>query len=480
MRKDIKLLLKDPRIIIAFVALLIAIIAIRPMPVKAEDGSFNLKTNIKKGIDLAGGIEALIELEEPTLENAQAVIQVLSQRISSFGLKEADFSILSIDGKYYVKLTLAEANESDLKDIIESEGVFEARIEREATDVFVLNGKKYEIKDLNESCVLVGNYTLCVNGSAVIIDDIPVIYKGKKEEVHYFDLIVFTGSDIVSIRKDVNSERIIRTEGGYQFSFGVIITQEAAEKFAKVTKDMKVVVQGTNQYLDKPLNLYLDGKLISNLSIVASLKGRAVTEPVITGYGKTLEEAKKEMFKLESILMSGRLPTKIKIVEINIISPTLGKDFLNRSIYAIIIAIIVISLVVYIRYREKIFVIPMILTSISEAILILGFAALVGWTIDLAAIAGIVAAIGTGIDDQIVVLDESKRKKVKESIKLKLKRAFFIIFTSAFTTIAAMLPLLFSSFANVKGFAFTTIVGVLIGVFITRPAFSKVVEFFKD
>ena len=122
----------------------------------------------------------------------------------------------------------------------------------------------------------------------------------------------------------------------------------------------------------------------------------------------------------------------------------------------------------------------MILTSLTEVLIILGFAAMVNWTIDLAAIAGIVAAIGTGIDDQIVVLDESKRKQEKiDSIRIRLKKAFFIIFSSAASTIAAMLPLLFSSFANIKGFAFTTIVGVLVGVFITRPAFAKVVEFYK-
>jgi len=74
------------------------------------------------------------------------------------------------------------------------------------------------------------------------------------------------------------------------------------------------------------------------------------------------------------------------------------------------------------------------------------------------------------------VIDEAKKKREKESLRLKLKRAFFIIFSSAATTIGAMTPLLMSSFANVKGFAFTTIVGVLIGVFITRPAFARTVK----
>lgn len=479
MHRDINRLIKDPRIIIVGIAILIAIIAIRPLPVQGNDGTYTLTTNIKKGIDLAGGIEALIELEEPTLKNAQIIVDVLSRRISSFGLKEADFSIMQIDNKYYVKLALAEANESDLKEIIESEGVFEALIERDAKDALLINNKPYPINTINRSCIEIDNRQICINES-LNIEGIEVRYYGETNDTHIFKIVAITGKDIVSLLRDVNHERIIPVPNGYQFQFGLMITQEAAERFAKITKDMNIKIESNGQYLDKKLELYLDKKIISNLSIAASLKGSIATTVQISGVQKTAEDAKKEMLKLEAILMSGKLPTKLKIVELNAISPTLGRNFLNRAIYAILLAIITVSLVVYLRYRERIFVIPMILTSLTEVILILGFAAMVNWTIDLAAIAGIVAAVGTGIDDQIVVLDESKRKKVKESIKLRLKRAFFIIFTSASTTIAAMLPLLFSSFANVKGFAFTTIVGVLIGVFITRPAFSKIVEFFKN
>ena len=121
----------------------------------------------------------------------------------------------------------------------------------------------------------------------------------------------------------------------------------------------------------------------------------------------------------------------------------------------------------------------MILTSVSEIIIILGFAALVKWTIDLPSIAGIVAAIGSGIDDQIIIADETEKQKEDMNITKKLKRAFFIIIASAATTIAAMIPLLTVAAGGVKGFAFTTIIGVLSGVLVTRPAFSKILEYLK-
>ena len=64
-------------------------------------------------------------------------------------------------------------------------------------------------------------------------------------------------------------------------------------------------------------------------------------------------------------------------------------------------------------------------------------------------------------------------------MKRRLKNAFFIIFVSAATTIAAMLPLLSVGAGSVRGFAFTTIVGMLIGVFLTRPVFAKVIEYLR-
>jgi preprotein translocase subunit SecD len=125
--------------------------------------------------------------------------------------------------------------------------------------------------------------------------------------------------------------------------------------------------------------------------------------------------------------------------------------------------------------------VPIILISISEIIIILGVASVIHWTIDLAAMAGIIAAIGTGVDHQIVITDESLMEKGGEkrkwkSIKKRVENAFFIIFTSAFTTIAAMAPLAYLSLGMLRGFAVTTIIGLLIGITITRPAYGNIAK----
>jgi len=96
------------------------------------------------------------------------------------------------------------------------------------------------------------------------------------------------------------------------------------------------------------------------------------------------------------------------------------------------------------------------------------------WNLDLPSIAGIMAVIGTGVDHQIVILDEAR--KTTSSIKERMKRAFFIIFGAFTTTLFAMLPLLFAGAGLLRGFALATVVGLLVSVFITRPAFADIIK----
>ena len=144
-----------------------------------------------------------------------------------------------------------------------------------------------------------------------------------------------------------------------------------------------------------------------------------------------------------------------------------------------IVAIFLVSSVVFVRYRNLKISLGVILTMFSEVIIILGFAAATQWNLSTLALAGIIAAIGFGVDDQILIIDETSKKSQKYSLKEGLKRAFFMIIGAGATTIFAMLPILwagFTAYREVGGFAVTVIVGVLIGVLISRPAFARLVE----
>jgi preprotein translocase subunit SecD len=191
------------------------------------------------------------------------------------------------------------------------------------------------------------------------------------------------------------------------------------------------------------------------------------------GTGQARDLAAYEQAKsIESILKGGALPIQISLGSKTTIPAPLGEEFLRLSIIGIFLALIAISILVSLRYRRRNILLPIVAISISELIILL--AILGSFTIDLAAMAGIIAAIGVGVDAQIVITDELL-KKSQGTPQDRLENAFSIITTNVTVAIFAMLPLLFSGMVEVIGFAISTIMGSLLGLLISRPAYAALV-----
>ena len=267
------------------------------------------------------------------------------------------------------------------------------------------------------------------------------------------------GTDIVTVKP--------YTVTGNTWQVPFTVTLQGATNFAKLA----------NGKAGTPVNMYLDGNLVSSPEIGADLaNGVPSTDVQVSGTEQSNAIAQQQAKSIEVVLESGALPVSVSIVGIDSVSAELGSQFKNGALIAGILALLVIAIIVFIRYRTPILVLPIMFTSIAELILILGVASVTHWNIDLAAIAGIIAAIGTGVDDQIIITDEVLKKGIETkrtitALKFKINNAFFIIFASAATLIAAMLPLAYVGFSRgatgiglLAGFAFTTVVGVLIGI----------------
>ncbi len=183
------------------------------------------------------------------------------------------------------------------------------------------------------------------------------------------------------------------------------------------------------------------------------------------------------MAKLQTVLITGSLPFKLEVVKLDSISPVLGDEFIKNIFLAAIGAAIGVAIVIFIKYRKLSFAAPMLFVAGSEIFITLGIASAINWNMDLSSIAGIIAAIGTGINDQIVIVDEaSKAESASFSLKERIKRAFFIVFGCFSTLFVAMIPLWWAGAGMIRGFAVTTIIGITLGVFITRPAFSDMIS----
>ena len=403
-------------------------------------------TNIRKGLDLQGGTRVILQ-PETELEQSEfdILLDNMKQRLNVYGLTDiavrgaSDLpKALGGTGKQFVIVEIAGATEEEVKELLAKQGKFEAKV---------------------------GNDT---------------VFRGG-QDIKY----VCRTADCAGIDPNQGCGKV---EGGWacSFRFSIALSPEAAQRQADATQNLGSETKDGEKYLDKPLDLYLDDNLVDSLNIAADLKGRAVTDIAISGSGigaaqqEAINNALVNMKKLQTILITGSLPVKLAIEKTDTLSPSLGEAFIKNALFVGALAILAVSAVIFIRYRKFIISIPVIFGMASEIILILGFAALVGWNIDLAAIAGIIIAVGTGVDHLIIIADESlKKESAAESylgIKEKIKRAFFIIFASYSTVFVAMLPLIFAGAGLLKGFAITTIAGISFGVFIARPAFAAVIQ----
>lgn len=375
---------------------------------------------LQEGLDLKGGSLVQLKLEKPVDDNTMNVITaVLDKRLNIYGVK--DVKVRSA-GNQLVIIEMAGVTPDEVERLIGTPGKFEAKIGNESAE--------------------------------------PAL----------------TGVDITN----VEMYEITDTQWSVPFS----ISTEGARHFAEMAKGRG----GEKVYM------FLDGKLIDNNppSLSPELaNGEPTTDVSVTGGADTPEEAEAQAKQIYTVLKTGSLPVKVQVVGASSVSAELGQQFLEGAIIAGLLATLAISIIIFIRYRKPILVIPIIITSVSEVLIVMGIASIIQWNIDLAAIAGLIAAVGTGVDDQIIITDEvttSKKtteKRRRTRTRLSVKNALFIIFASAGTLIAAMLPLAYVGFARgssgigtLAGFAFTTIIGVLVGVFITRPAYAKFIEIF--
>lgn len=195
-----------------------------------------------------------------------------------------------------------------------------------------------------------------------------------------------------------------------------------------------------------------------------------------TGMG---DGGREQAEQLQVHLRAGALPVKVSVIGSGQVPAMLGAQFKEQTLIAGLFALFTVAFVIFLRYRQKKILLPMVATSLSEVFMILGFASFIGWQLDLPSIAGIIAVIGTGIDHLVIITDEVLYEGRMPSMKVylsRISRAFAIIFAAAATTIIAMSPLLAMGFGALKGFAITIIAGVLIGVLIARPAYARVIR----
>ena len=536
----LKNLSRSVRVWVLIISILFSLLLICNITGVNKDKDWGVGNGLDYGLDFAGGTELWLKLEHNVSSDVMTIEKgILENRVNQYGLKDIS---LTVYGDQYIIIKIAKASPEEIKkieDILKQQARFEQRMDGEVAVVGsevsvdlstqgsgiyptgsggygwyvgiklnpegacrfgkVAQGKFYGndnpknrpvdlFIDRPENTTILMSakfYGLLGNTTSAGQDSQDIYYGDTAQKViekrAAIPIVVYGGDDNQTLAdyKDFLAK-------GYTNTIIAEDDSRISERLKNMIQDMGIETQ-RSPIGNGSIEVWI--KDVTGLKTTPRLnfdtKGECVYAAQMTG-GSNNQTAAEEEVKMNQVwLTSGNLPEKANVESKSTVPASLGAQFLRYSLLTGIIGVLSVSLVIFFRYRKFFIVAPVIITGFSEIIIILGVASIINWEIDLPAIAGIIAAVGTGVDNQIVITDETLASKGQArksaSVAERIRRAFFIIFTSAATIVAIMLPLMTFVAGMLKGFALTTILGVLIGVIITRPAYAKIIEeFLKD
>ena len=253
---------------------------------------------------------------------------------------------------------------------------------------------------------------------------------------------------------------------------------QISDRFGEPTISLKFNSQGatdfdriTGENVRKRLAIVLDGVVHSAPVIQERISGG---QAQITGTF-TMDEARD----LAIVLRAGSLPAPINILEERTVGPSLGSDSIRQGIMATLIGSLLVVLFMIIYYRLSGSVADLAL--IINIVLVLGILAAFKATLTLPGIAGLLLTVGVAVDANILIFERIREElRTGKTIRLALdtgyNRAFITIIDTHITGIVAAVFLIMFGTGPIKGFAVTTIIGLLASlftaVFVTRVIFD--------
>lgn len=267
-----------------------------------------------------------------------------------------------------------------------------------------------------------------------------------------------------------------------------------SEEGAKILQKAAIDSGATKNPQAHELSMYLDKDQIFSAPLAPELAAslnKVPSRSMIAEVG-TGDAGSQKAKVLYIDLKEGALPVNVRIIGSGQVTAALGDQFKKQIVIAGLLALLAVGGMIYWRYRVRRIVLPLVATSTSEVIMILAVLSALGQQLDLAAIAGLITVIGTGVDQLVIITDRLMRgatalpsSKVEGKYAVsggrlhekRIMEILGIIIGSAATTVAAMLPLPFMGFGALTGFAVTVIIGVVVGVGIARPAYASVADY---
>jgi preprotein translocase subunit SecD len=258
------------------------------------------------------------------------------------------------------------------------------------------------------------------------------------------------------LKGDKLVDALAGTDSAGRWVVSIRFNNQGGAEFAEITR----AIAGTG----RGLGIFLDNRLLSapQVNVQYAETGIAGGGAEISGNfnAQTANE-------LAIQLKGGSLPLPVEVVENRTVGPTLGRDSIQRSLYAGLVGLVLVLIFMALYYR-----LPGILADISLVVYaLLTWAAfnLLGVTLTLPGIAGFILSIGMAVDANVLIFERTREelrsgKTLYRSVESGFHRAFSSILDSNVTTIISCAALFYFGAGLVRGFALTLGIGVFISM----------------
>jgi len=256
----------------------------------------------------------------------------------------------------------------------------------------------------------------------------------------------------VNISLDMQGGRAMQkaTSGNIGKRLGVLFVERKSKSNLKIDESGEEVIEQTS---------YIEKNIIS-LATVQAVLGTSFR---ITGVGSPQEAS-----ELALLLRAGALAAPMKFVEERTVGPSLGKENIELGIRSIIIGLL--SVIAFMLFYYRWFGLAANIALFANVVLITGFMSLLGATLTLPGIAGIVLTIGMAVDANVLIFSRIREelaegKDPQTAINEGFSRAFVTIFDANVTTLIASIVLYAIGTGPIKGFAITLSIGIITSMF---------------
>ncbi|MDA9615197.1 protein translocase subunit SecD [Pseudomonadota bacterium] len=256
----------------------------------------------------------------------------------------------------------------------------------------------------------------------------------------------------VNISLDMQGGRAMQkaTSGNIGRRLGVLFVEQKNKSILTTDENGNEVIEQSS---------YIEKNIIS-LATVQAVLGTSFR---ITGVGSPQEAS-----ELALLLRAGALAAPMRFVEERTVGPSLGKENIQLGIKSIIIGLL--SVVLFMVFYYRWFGLAANIALFANVVLITGFMSLLGATLTLPGIAGIVLTIGMAVDANVLIFSRIREELAEgrdpqTAIEQGFSRAFVTIFDANVTTLIASIVLYAIGTGPIKGFAITLSIGIITSMF---------------